>query len=113
MTMIEGKDYTVSSENIFADDGRPYPEERLMRAELLYYIATEIQRWNLPPEQAAARLHIKPSQVTLVLEAKASNFSLEEVLEMVTRLGIDLTLSGQPAMHEQGHVILRSLPQLA
>ena len=29
--------YFISSDNIFADDGRPNPEERMMRAELLCY----------------------------------------------------------------------------
>jgi predicted XRE-type DNA-binding protein len=111
--MIKGENYTISSDNIFADHGRPNPEERLMRVELLYYIATEIKRRNLSPTQAADQLDIKPSQVDLVLQAKASNFSLEQVLQMVTRLGVDLTLSGQPAMHEQGHVTLSTLPQFA
>jgi hypothetical protein len=45
--MTEEKDYTVSSDNIFADHGRLNPEERLMRTELSFYIATEIKRRGL------------------------------------------------------------------
>jgi predicted XRE-type DNA-binding protein len=90
------------------------PEERLMRAELLYYIATEIKRRNLSEDQAAKLLGVlDPHVISLLLQAKVSNFSLEDVLQMVTRLGVDLTISGQPAASEQGHVILSNLPQFA
>lgn len=111
--MIEEKDYTISSDNIFADHGRPNPEERLMRAELMFYIATEIKRRDLSQRQAAALLAIPQPHISLLLQAKVSSFSLERLLQMVTRLGIDLTISGQPAASEQGHVVLKSLPQLA
>jgi hypothetical protein len=33
--MTEEKDYTISSDNIFADHGRRNPEERLMRTKIL------------------------------------------------------------------------------
>ena len=50
--MTEEKGFTISSDNIFADHGRPNPEERLMRAELMFYIATEIKRRDLSQREA-------------------------------------------------------------
>ncbi len=111
--MTEDKDYTISSDNIYADHGRSNPEERLMRAELMYYIATEIKRRDLSQCQAAALLDIPQPHVSLLLQAKGSNFSLERLLQMVARLGINLTISGEHAESEQGHVILNNLPQFA
>ena len=72
--MIEEKDYTISSDNIYADHGRPNPEERLMRAELLFYIVTEIKRRDLSQRQAAALLDIPQLHVRLLLQAKVSSF---------------------------------------
>ena len=109
--MIEGKDYTISDDNIFANDGWPDPEERMMRAQLLYYIATEIKRRKLSQRQAADLLGVPQPHISLLLQAKLSNFSLERLLQMTTRLGVDLAISGQ-LTDEQGHITL-NLPQFA
>jgi len=111
--MTEERDYTISSDNIFADHGRLNPEERLMRTELAFYIATEIKRRGISQRQAATLLDIPQPHVSLLLQAKVRNFSLERLFQMVTNLGVDLTISGQLAANEQGHVVLNSLPQFA
>lgn len=111
--MTEEKDYTISSDNIFADHGRPNPEERLMRTELACYIATEIKRRGLSQRQASDLLGIPQSHVCWLLQAKVRHFSFERLLQIVTRLGINLTISGEHAASEQGCVILNSLPQFA
>ncbi len=105
------KDYAISDDNIFANDGRPNPEERMMRAQLLYYIATEIKRCKLSQRQAADLLGIPQLHVSLLLQAKLSNFSLERLLQMTARLGGDLAISGQ-LTNERGHITL-NLPQFA
>jgi predicted XRE-type DNA-binding protein len=111
--MIEEKDYTVSSDNIFADHSRINPEERLMRTELSFYIVTEIKRRGLSQCEAAALFGISESDISLLLQAKVRNFSLERLLQMVTRLGINLTISGEYADSDQGHMRLNELPQFA
>ncbi len=109
--MTEEKGFTISSDNLFADHGRPNPEECLMRAELMFYIATEIKRRGLSQRQAAALLDIPQPHISLLLQAKVSSFSLERLLQMVANLGV--TISGQLAASEQGYVVLNNLPQFA
>lgn len=100
----------VSSDNPFADVGLPNPEERLARAQLLYYIVTEIKQRGLSQTKAASLLGVPQPHISLLLQAKMSNFSLERLLQMVARLGLDVTISFQPAPDEHGHVMV-NLPQ--
>lgn len=110
MTNDEG--YTVSSDNIFADAGLPNPEECLARVQLLKYIIAEIKRRGLSQRQAAKLLGVPQPHICLLLQARVSNFSLERLLQMVARLGVDVAILCQPTTGEQGHVTL-SLPQSA
>jgi len=102
--------YTISSGNVFADAGLPDAEECLARAKLLHYVATEISRRGLTQHQAASLLGIPQPHVSHLLQARLSCFSLERLLQMMARLGIDVAISCQPATGEQGHVMLR-LPE--
>ncbi len=105
------KDYTISSDNPFADLGLPNPEERLLRARLLSYVALEITRRGLSQRQAAELLGIPQPHVSYLLQARLSCFSLERLLQMVAKLGVDLSISGQ-LTNEPGHITL-NLPQFA
>ena len=109
---MNNEDYTISSGNVFADAELPDAEECLARAELQYYIASEISRRELTQHQAASLLGIPQSHVSHLLEKSLSSFSLEYLLQMVARLGVDIAISCQPATNEQGHVTI-SLPQSA
>jgi len=104
--------YFISSDNSFADAGRSNPEERMMRVELLTYIVAEIKRRGLSQRQAAALLGVPQPHICLLLQAHLRSFSLERLLKMVARLGIDVAISCQLAASEQGHVAL-SLPEPA
>jgi predicted XRE-type DNA-binding protein len=104
--------YFISSDNPFADDGRPNPEERMMRAELLCYIVIEIKRRGLSRQQAASLLGISLAQVRYLLEARMSKFPLESLLAMVIRLGADVTTFCQPTESEPGQIVI-SIPKYA
>jgi predicted XRE-type DNA-binding protein len=92
--MINEKDYVISSDNVFADFGMPDAEERLMRVDLLYDIVTEISRRGLTRRQAASLLGISQADVTKLLEARLSRFSLERLRQMSAKLGMDVVISG-------------------
>lgn len=109
---MNDKDYIISSDNVFADLGMPDAEELLMRAQLLSSIVIEISRRGLTQSQAASLLGIPQSLVSHLLHARLSRFSLERLLQMITRLGMDVNIFCRPATSEQGHVTL-SLPQPA
>lgn len=104
--------YTISSGNVFADAGLPNPDECLAQSELLYYIMTEIKRRGLSQDQAASLLGIPRSRVNLILRGRLSDFSLDDLLHIVKKLGIQVTISCEPTTGEEGHVTI-SLPQSA
>ena len=108
----EEMSYTISIGNVFADAGLPDAEECLARSELLYYIMTEIRRRGLSRREAAFLLGIPQSYIRLLLRGRLSGFSLEYLLQMVKKLGIQVVISCQPTTDEQGHVTI-SLPQSA
>jgi predicted XRE-type DNA-binding protein len=79
----------------------------------MYYIATEIKRRDLSQRQAADLLGVPQPHISLLLQAKLSNFSLERLLQMIAKLGVNLSISGQlTTTNEQGHITL-NLPQFA
>jgi predicted XRE-type DNA-binding protein len=91
--MIEGIDYIISSDNPFADLGMPDAEELLMQSDLLCDIALEISRRGLTRRQAASLLGISKTDVTQLLAARLSQFSLESLQQMKAKLGIDVAIS--------------------
>jgi predicted XRE-type DNA-binding protein len=107
--MTNDESYTVGSDNIFADAGLPNPEECLARVQLLKYIIAEIKRRGLSQRQAAKLLEVPQPHICLLLQARVSNFSLERLLQMVARLGVNVAILCRPATGEQGHVTLSLL----
>jgi predicted XRE-type DNA-binding protein len=105
--------YIVSSGNVFADAGLPNAEERLARAELLYYIRSEIKQRGLTEDHAADLLGVLPEEIHSLLQWQKMQFSLERIIQMIARLGVDVAISCQPAQSPRlGHVTI-SLPQSA
>jgi predicted XRE-type DNA-binding protein len=103
--------YTIGSSNVFADAGLPDAEERLARAELLYYVRTEIKQRGLTEEQAADLLGVLPEEIQCLLQWYNMRFSFERVLQMIARLGVDIAIFCQPAQSPRiGHVTI-CLPQ--
>ena len=92
--MMDSKDYIISSDNVFADFGMPDAEERLMRMKLLTSIFMEISRRRLTRRQAASLLGISQADVTKLLEARLSRFSLENLQQMSAKLGLNVAVSG-------------------
>ena len=89
--------YTVSSGNIFADAGRPDPEERLARARLMRRIVALIKERGLTQQETAALLGVPQPHISLLLRGRMSSFSLERLLHMLTALGTDVTITRQPS----------------
>jgi len=87
--IMNDKGYTISSDNVFADLGFPNAEELLLQANLACSIIKEISRRRLTRRQAASLLGISQADVTKLLEARLSRFSLESLQQMSKRLAMD------------------------
>jgi predicted XRE-type DNA-binding protein len=68
---------TPSSGNVFADIGHPHPEEALAKAQLIFRITTFIENHNLSLEEAASRLGILPSELSLLLDGQLGEFTID------------------------------------
>ena len=90
--------FTESSGNVFADLGLADAGTRLAKAELARRISAIIQERGLTQRQAAQVLEIDQPKVSAITRGRLSDFSLERLLTLVNRLGmdIDITVSSNP-----------------
>lgn len=90
-----GRDYVVSSGNVFADLGVPNPEEALAKAELAHKIAVLIRDRGLTQAQAAKLLGVDQPKISLLLRGRLTGFSLERLMRFLLLFGQDIKISVQ------------------
>jgi len=89
------RDYTVSSENVFADLGLPNPEEALAKAELAHKITVLIRDKGLTQVQTAKLLGVDQPKVSSLIRGRLSGFSLERLMRFLLLLGQDIKITVQ------------------
>jgi predicted XRE-type DNA-binding protein len=95
---------TRSSGNVFADIGIPEPEEALAKADLARKINQMIESRGLTQAQAAEILGVDQPRVSALNRGRLSFFSLEKLLDFVSRLGRDVEIKiTTPAPHRHAH----------
>lgn len=90
--MNEEPQYTIGSGNVFADLGLPDPDARLAKAELALRISTVIAERGLTQREAAELLRIDQPKVSAIARGRLTDFSLERLLTLVNRLGMDVEI---------------------
>jgi predicted XRE-type DNA-binding protein len=102
--------YTMSSGNVFADLGLPDPDTRLAKAELALRISTFIDERGLTQREAAELLGIDQPKVSAITRGRLTDFSLERLLTLVTRLGMDIEIVVGPrqAGDRVGRMVVRT-----
>jgi predicted XRE-type DNA-binding protein len=88
--------FTESSCNVFADLGLPDADTRLAKAELARSIAAIIRERSLTQRQAADMLGIDQPKVSAITRGRLADFSLERLLMLVNRLGMDVNITVMP-----------------
>ena len=83
-----------SSGNVFLDMGRPPGEAAhlLLRSGLLSHLTDLIKRRKLSQKQAAKLLGVTQPRVSDLMRGKLQLFSLDTLVDMLTRLGVSVTL---------------------
>ena len=61
-------------------------------ADLLLQIRERIRRWDLPQEQAAARLHLTRPRLNDLMRGKLDKFSLDALVNIATAAGFVLRI---------------------
>ena len=83
-----------STGNVFADIGFP-PQEAahlLIRADLMIQLAGLIKERGLTQKQAARVLRVSLPRVSDLVRGQIALFSIDALVEMLTRLGVSVTL---------------------
>ncbi len=88
----QGKDYEVTTGNIFADLGLDQPEELLAKAQLLIEVGTLIKRSKLSQKEVATKLGITQPKVSMLTAGKLSAFSTDTLLHYLTILGCEVQI---------------------
>ena len=60
------------------------------RAELMAIIRKRVESWNLPQDEAAARLELTRPRLNDLLRGKISKFSLDALFNAASAAGLDL-----------------------
>jgi predicted XRE-type DNA-binding protein len=81
-----------SSDNIFADLGRPDAEEAFARIKLAKQIADVVMSRKLTQLEAAAIMGLDQPKVSALMRGRLAGFSLDRLLRCLTLLGQDVEI---------------------
>ena len=95
----------VSSGNVFADLGLPDPEERLLKAELVFKIARLIEKKGLTQAEVAKRTELDQPKISRLLNGHLSGFSVDRLFAVLNRLGhsVEVRISAKERAPEKSH----------
>ena len=96
MTKRKPGNVEKSSGNVFADLGFPNPERELLKARLTLQIYRIIKDRGMTQTEAGKLLGIQQPHVSSLMRGSSGMFSVERLLEFLTRLGQDVEISVGP-----------------
>jgi predicted XRE-type DNA-binding protein len=90
---------TASSTNVFRDLGFPEREAEhlLIRADLLIQIQKVAAARGLKQAELAKLLHVTQPRISNLLRGRLHLFSIETLIDMLGRLGVQVRLVVKPA----------------
>jgi predicted XRE-type DNA-binding protein len=94
--MSSDPEFMVSTGNVFADLGLADAGTRVAKAELARSITAIIQQRGLTQHEAAQILEIDQPKVSAITRGRLGDFSLERLLMLVNRLGMDIDIAVSP-----------------
>lgn len=95
-----------SSGNVFSDLELSEPDERLAKADLAAKIAQIISKRHLSQAQAAELLGISQPKVSMIMNGRLKNFSMEKlmILMMALNRDIEIVVKLKPKKQEHGRL---------
>jgi predicted XRE-type DNA-binding protein len=100
-TKHETIEVEVGSGNVYADLGLPNPEQLQAKAALMHLINAEIKRRGLTQEQAGEMVDLAQSDISNISRGRGRTYSLEKLLEVLHRLGMDTSILVEGAELQQ------------
>lgn len=89
-------EYTIGSDNVFADLDLPDADELLLKSQLISQISTLVQERGWNQAQAAAHTGLTQPKVSNLLRGRIGGFSVEKLFEVLNRLGCDVEVRVTP-----------------
>jgi len=101
---------TRGSGNVFADLGRPQPEEALAKARLAYEIERSIRKRGLSQAEAGKILGIDQPKVSALRSGKLSGFSVERLIRFLNALDqdVEIVVRAKPRSRRRGRLLVRA-----
>lgn len=87
---------TISSGNVFADLGRPEPEERAYKADLAMVLESIMKRRGLTQVAAAAVCGTDQGTLSKVLRGRTGLVTTDRLLRWISCLGGSVRITGAP-----------------
>jgi len=87
----------IGTRNVFADLGLRNPEETLLKAKLVIEIERLIQSKGWTLSQVSRSLGIDRARTTALLRGRLGDFSFEQLLRFVNRLGQEIQITIRPS----------------
>lgn len=97
--MTEKTKMVHGSDNVFRDLGFPEDEARnlMLRSELMMKVEYFVKKSGLTQQEAARTLGITQPRLNLLLKGKIDKFSLDALVNMLTRAGMQVKLTVKKA----------------
>lgn len=97
-------EFEESSGNVFADLGFPNPEKEMLKARLILEIARIIKDRGLTQAEAGKILGLAQPRVSSLINARSGGFSVEKLMDCLTRLDRDVEIAVRPKRRSRGQV---------
>jgi predicted XRE-type DNA-binding protein len=102
--MTEEIHITEGSGNVFADLGLPDADELLAKADLALAITRRIAERGLTQSDAARLLRTTQPRISDLARGRLGRFSMDTLLRLLVRLGVDVELRFAPKREEAARV---------
>jgi predicted XRE-type DNA-binding protein len=100
----EASDFTRKTGNVFAQLGRPNADELLRKARVVNVVNDVIKRRGLTQGAAAELADMDQADISRLANGKVGRFSLDRLLTIVDRLGIEIGI--EQRHDEHGHLVV-------
>jgi predicted XRE-type DNA-binding protein len=96
----------MGSDNVFADLGFAEADTHLFKAQLVSRMTDQIAARKLTQVAAAKIMGVSQPDVSRMLKGHFRDVSVERIMRMLTRLGMDIEIKVRPASAPVGHLTL-------
>jgi predicted XRE-type DNA-binding protein len=105
--MVKGEQIREGSDNVFADLGLPNSDERLLKAQLMLAINSELALRGLTQEQAKELVGLTQPELSRIANGRGTGFSVERLMLALCQLGRNIEIIVTPAAGKTGELHYR------